>query len=116
MDLNFDCISYNTRGLRTKEKRVKIFEHLKESVRKGVIFMQETHSTPSDKVVWSNELGYDIFLNSGSSQARGALIAVSKNFELKNIKYKDDGDGRLQILACEHEEVKLMFINIYNYH
>ena len=49
------------------------------------------------------------------SNARGTLIGVSKNFELKNIKYKDDRNGRLQILACEHENEKLMFINIYHF-
>ena len=97
-----------------KNKRVKMFDFLKEKLGRGILFIQETHSIPADKVRWSNELGFDIYLNSGESNARGTLIAVSKNFELSNTKYVDDKNGRLQILACEHENQKLMFINIYN--
>ena len=92
-----------------KNKRVKIFDFLKEKLGRGILFIQETHSTPADRVLRSNELGFDVFLNSGESNARGTLIAVSKNFELSNTKYIDDKNERLQILAGEHENQKLIF-------
>ena len=76
-----------------QNKRVKIFDFLKEKLGRGVLFIQETHSIPADKVPWSNELGFDIFLNNGESNARGTLIAVSKNFELGKIKYMDEKMG-----------------------
>ena len=59
-----------------KNKRVKIFDFLKEKLGRGILFIQETHSIPADKVLWSNELGLDIYLNSSESNARRTLIAV----------------------------------------
>ena len=59
-----------------QNKRVKIFDFLKEKLGRGVLFIQETHSIPADKVPWSNELGFDIFLNNGESNARGTLTLV----------------------------------------
>ena len=66
---NFNCISYNTKGLRQENKRVKIFNFLKEKVADGIIMLQETHSIDSDLENWSNELNYYIFLNSGTSNS-----------------------------------------------
>ena len=57
MDTDFVCISYNVKGLRRKEKRIKIFNYLKQKVQKGVILLQETHSTKDDLESWSNDLG-----------------------------------------------------------
>ena len=78
--------------------------------------MQESHSVESDHEQWQNELeGYKLYLNSGTSMARGTLFGISKNFDLQNIKYYDDGDGRLQILSGVHDDQKFLFINIYNF-
>ena len=75
--------------------------------------MQESHSVESDRECWQNELnGYKIYLNSGTSLARGTLIGFSKNFDLKDIKYFDDKDGRLQILSGSHDDQKYIFVNI----
>ena len=77
--------------------------------------MQESHSVESDRECWQNELnGYKIYLNSGTSLARGTLIGFSKNFDLEDIKYFDDKDGRLQILSGSHDDQKYIFVNIYN--
>ena len=43
-------VSYNSKGLRIKEKRIKIFEYLKNSIsHNGFIFLQETHSHYNDQ-------------------------------------------------------------------
>ena len=68
----------------------------------------------SDLINWSNELGFKLFLNSGESNARGTLIGISKNFQFDDIKYYDDKDGRLQILTGNHNDKKIMAINVYN--
>ena len=111
--VEFNILTYNTRGLRDKRKRIKIFNFLKSKQRCGILMMQESHSVESDHEQWQNELeGYKLYLNSGTSMARGTLFGISKNFDLQNIKYYDDGDGRLQILSGVHDDQKFLFINI----
>ena len=78
--------------------------------------IQESHSVESDHECWKNELSsYKIYLNSGTSVARDTLISFSGNFDLKDIKYFDDKDGRLQILSGIHDDQKYIFVNIYNF-
>ena len=62
--MNFSLISYNTRGLRDTNKRIKIFDFLKSKQKQGIIMLQETHSVAEDLERWQNELGYKTFLNS----------------------------------------------------
>ena len=114
MDTDFACISYNVKGLRRKEKRIKIFNYLKQKLQKGVILLQETHSTKDDLESWSNDLGYKILLNDGTSNSRGTLIGISKIFGYKTLHYYDDKKGRLQVLALDHNDQRFLFVNIYN--
>ena len=114
MEIDFACISYNVKGLRRTNKRIKIFNYLKEKLKKGVLLLQETHSTNDDLEAWSNEMGYKILLNNGTSNSRGTLIGISKNFEYKILHYYDDKQGRLQLLALEHNDQKFLIVNIYN--
>ena len=67
---------YNVKGLRRKEKRTKMFNYLKQKLQKGVILLQETHSTKDDLESWSNDMGYKILLNNGTSNSRGTLIGI----------------------------------------
>ena len=114
MELDFSCITYNTRGLKQKHKRVKIFNYLKEKVSKGILFLQETHSVKNDLQKWKKEWEGNLLLNHGTSNSRGNLIAFTKNFDYKLLKYVSDGDGRIQICSILYEEKKLLLVNIYN--
>ena len=53
---------------------------------------------------WKNEWGGEIFLNHGTSNSRGTLIAFNKGFDKKKLKYIDDKNGRIQILTFEQEK------------
>ena len=47
---NIKFISHNVRGIKNSDKRIKIFEYLKNKVdSNGVLFLQETHSCEKDK-------------------------------------------------------------------
>ena len=48
--------SFNTRGLRSSEKRQKVFKWLNTS-HVGITFLQETHSTLIDEQKWTREWG-----------------------------------------------------------
>jgi len=58
-------------------------------------------------VKWRKEWGEDLYLNHGSSNSRGTLIAFPRGFEKKVLKYVDDKIGRIQILTFEHEKKSL---------
>jgi exonuclease III len=110
----FKCLSYNVKGVQNREKRIKIFNFCKDNGKNGIVLLQETHSAAKDEVKWKNEWGAEIYLNHGSSNSRGTLIAFSKGFEKKVLKYIDDKNGRIQILTFEHKNNIFMIINIYN--
>ena len=74
--------------------------------------MQETHSVQDD--LWQNEWGGNIILNHGSSNSPGTLIAFSDDFKFKIFKNISDNDGRLQLCSIEHNNTKLLLVNIYN--
>ena len=114
MDLEFSCISYNVRGLKQKPKRIKIFNYLNEKVKKGFIFLQETHSIGNDILDWQNDWGGTMILNSGNSNSRGTLIAFTPDFDYKILKHITDDDGRIQICSIMFDERKLLLVNIYN--
>ena len=70
MELDFSCITYNVKGLKQKLKIIKIFNYIKDKLKNGFLFMQETHSVQDDFLSWQNEWGGDIILNHGSSNSR----------------------------------------------
>ena len=112
---DFKCLSYNVKGLQNKVKRISIFNFCKDKIRNnGIVLLQESHSSRKDVKRWKSEWGADIYLNHGSSNSSGTLIAFSKNFEKKNLQYIDDGSGRVQIVTFEHKNKKYMIVNVYN--
>ena len=59
---NLKFISNNVKGIQKSEKRIKIFEYLKNSIsRNGFIFLQETHSFVNDEKRWCDELNGSYF-------------------------------------------------------
>ena len=52
----FDILSLNTKGLRDKLKRNKLFIYAKNHLSaNGILFMQETHSCIGDELSWSTQ-------------------------------------------------------------
>ena len=114
MEVKFSCLTYNVKGLRQKLKRIKVFNYVKEKLKNGFIFMQETHSIQNDFLSWQNEWGSQLILNHGCGNSRGTLIAFSSDFNFKLLKNISDDDGRLQLCSIEHNGKKLLLVNIYN--
>ena len=51
MNGNYNFISNNVKGIKASEKRLKLFEYLKNNIKdNGFIFLQETHSLSSDEL------------------------------------------------------------------
>ena len=109
-----NVLSYNVKGLQQKTKRIKIFNYVKEKVFKGIVMLQETHSSIKDAKQWENEWDGDILQNHGTSNSRGVLIAFTKDFENKILKYERDKNGGIQFLSFENNKESYLLVNIYN--
>ena len=110
----FNVISFNCNGLGEKIKRQKVFTYLKEKLRNGVIFLQETHSTDTSEKEWKSQWGGEIFFSHGSSNSTGCAIAFSENFSVNIVNLTRDSFGRLLILECSINDELFLFINLYN--
>ena len=111
----FNLLTFNVKGLQSKIKRLQIFDYCKEKIKmNGIVLLQESHSSAKDAKRWAKEWKGDLFQNHGSSNSRGTLIGFSEGFEKKLLKYIDDKNGRIQLLAFEHKCKKYLIVNLYN--
>ena len=83
-------------------------------MKNGVAFFQETHSIESDILLWKKEWNGNLFINHGTSNSRGVMIALSSELECEIVKYDCDDEGRMQILSLNYENEKFLLVNIYN--
>ena len=69
--------------------------------RKGVIFLQETHSVQKDEQVWTNQVGCgmgSMFFSHGKSEVRGDLTAFREGIKYKVTEKHIDTEGRYIVL------------------
>jgi len=115
MDNKFKMIMFNVKGLQNRLKRLNVLNFGKEKIQNnGLLLFQETHSAKKDLKGWKNDWKGDMFLNHGTSNSRGVMIAFTESFDKKILKYVDDKNGRIQIIAFEHLSRKYLIVNIYN--
>ena len=84
---NLKFISNNVKGIQKSEKKIKIFEYLKNSISpNGLIFLQETHSSVDDKKRWCEELNGNLYFHHVKTHWRAVAIRYegSKSFVLAN--------------------------------
>ena len=80
-------ISLDAQGLRDYTKRCKVFNFMKKHTsRKGIIFMQETHSLKTCDNTWTNQFGCGnkhIIVFHGTSDSRGVLLHFERPQSIK---------------------------------
>ena len=111
---SFNVITFNCNGLGNKTKRQKVFTYLRDKLKNGFVFLQETHSVENLEKEWKSHWGGDIFFSHGKSNSTGCAIAFSKNFSVKIISQAKDDNGRLLILEASIDDKKYLLINFYN--
>ena len=114
--LDLEVISLNIRGTRGNAKRRKLFSILKQASSKGIIFLQENHSTKDIESQWAddgNEQGHIIYSN-GDYNARGVLISLREGMDCTLEAEYTDTAGRFIILKCLIQGSPILLINLYN--
>ena len=67
-------VSLNVRGIRSRDKRLKIFYWIKVKHKADIVCLQETHTTLADEKLWEDDWGGTIAFNHGDSNSRGCAL------------------------------------------
>ena len=115
MNGNYNFISNNVKGIKASEKRLKLFEYLKNNINdNGFIFLQETHSLSNDELKWKDEFGGPLFFSHGKSNSCGVAIGYCGTEDFKVVNTACDKNGRILILDAELNGTNFFLINFYN--
>ena len=59
---DFNFLSNNFKGLQSSKQQLKLFQYFKNKISlKGILFLQETHSSKVKEKIWSDEFNADLF-------------------------------------------------------
>ena len=73
-------ITNNIKGIRNNSKRLSVIEYFRNKLgNNGILFLQETHSTFNDEIIWKNDFSGPVFYSHGTSQPCGVLSAYFGN-------------------------------------
>ena len=100
----------NLRGLGNKNKRLSIFQALK-NLKADIILVQELHSTEAIEKTWSSNWGNTILFSHGTNKSAGAGILFGSNIEYKN--YQNVIPGRCQIINININNKQIAICNVY---
>ena len=88
--------SLNVRGLQGAQKTKKVFNWL-QKFDKGIILLQETHTSQLDEKSWLNQWKSPIFFSHGSTNSRGVSIILPKALKENCSLHYKDSEGRILI-------------------
>ena len=100
-----DALTYNVRGLGDERKRRKIFNYIKKNTsRKSIILLQETHSIQKVENLWCYQWHGDMIFSHGTSGSRGVCVAFRYDLEYKTFSLQIVDKKRFTILHIEIQE------------
>ena len=105
-------ISLNVRGISNFRKRRTIFTWCRKQ-KADVIFLQETHSTKDNELLWKREWGAPLFCSHGANNSRGVAILIRNNFDCSIEEIVTDADGRYIMLNVLLKGERTILVNIY---
>ena len=85
-------ISLNMRGLKENNKRRIVFNKIQKY--KGLILLQETHSSPEIEKLWQSEFGGKIIFSHGTTQSRGTALLIHNETDITIHKQAIHEHGR----------------------
>ena len=107
-------VSYNVRGLSEYKKRRDLVSHVMYPVvgpSPDLLFLQETHSTPSKVKRWKMDFGCNIYCSHNTASSGGLLIAARQ--ELGLVVWKQVSNVNFMVLDCTIHGEDYTLINVY---
>ena len=112
---NLNFVSNNVKGLQGRDKRIKLFEYLKNCTSSnGFMFLQEIHSSLNVEKKWTDEFKGQLFFSHGKTNSCRVAIGYVGNKPCSLISQIKDNHGRLLVLEVKIYSEILILINIYN--
>ena len=104
--------SLNVNGLRDHKKCQTVLTYLTSKC-KGVIMLQETHTSVIDEKTWSDITGAECYFSHGTTDSRGVAIMIPKslNATVKNVV--PDNEGRFLLIDVMINNTSYIILNIY---
>ena len=107
----FHIASLNVRGLKNLSKRDAIFGVLRPF---DIIFIQETHSTALDEIIYSREWRGASYWSHCDSRSAGTAIVFSNKFQPTISQIVRDDNGRYIIVIIESvDNIPYVLCNLY---
>ena len=110
MDLKL--ITFNCRGLQDHMKRRKLFHYIR-SLDSDIVFLQETHSSQKDEILWKQQWGEKAWFASHRSNSRGVAILIRNRLSLDLKSVYSDISGRYMIISANINDLPLILVNVY---
>ena len=112
VDLEIGC--FNANGLGNKQKRNLVLNWLKRKS-EGIIFIQESHSTPSSEREWQLAWGGKIIFNHGTSNSTGVAILFNQNIlnSIKILNHVHIAPGRATLVDVESGGMVFGLVSVY---
>ena len=112
---DFNFLSNKVKGLQSSKKRLKLFQYFEnKNSPKGILFLQETHSSKVTEKIWSDEFNGDLFFSHGETNSCGALVGFYGNINYSVKKKLSDNSGRISVLDITINGTEYLLINLYN--
>jgi exonuclease III len=110
---NIQIVSFNSRGLGDKRKRLAVFQYIKTH-HNGIVFLQETHTNKQSESLWKKEWHRgQIFFSHAASNKRGVAILFPKKLPVVINDTVHDNDGRYLLLDVSIDGKNIILLNIY---
>ena len=99
------------RGIVSDKKRRLIFDYHRKNA--DLLVLLETHSSPNNESIWTNEWGGKIIFSHGSTQARGIAVCTSKEIFNRISNIHICTSGRLILFDIEEKGVLITIGALY---
>ena len=114
MNGNYNFISNNVKGIKASEKRLKLFEYIKNNINdNGFIFLQEIYSLSNNELKWKDEFGGPLFFTWKKQFLWGGNQLFGTE-HLKVVNTARSKNGQMLILDAELNGTNFLLINFYN--
>ena len=112
MDL-FDIVSVNVRGINSDEKRLKLYEWLRD-INVNIAFLQETHYIEKNEVKYNSRwFGKSYHCYSESQFSKGVSILFKKDLNVDILEKHTSIDGRRLFLKVKIDDDIFSLVNVY---
>ena len=112
---DFNFLSNNVKRLQSSKKELKLFQYFKNKISpKGILFLQEKHSSKITEKIWSDEFNGNLFFSHGKTNSCSVLVGFSGNINYFVKKKLSDNSGRILALDVTINGTEYLLINLYN--